>query len=243
MKSHFSKSDPIKNRVLSSVQDGETEVLSPHLESVTLDPQQVLYPPGGPVEYVYFPESAVISMFVTLEDGSTIEVGMVGFNGLTGLRVFLGSPQMPHESVVVVGGTAWRISAEKLRRVSGSCVSLNAVILRYAQALLAQTQQLIACTRMHPLEARLCRWLLMIDDRTEAREFPMTHEFISQMMGVRREGVTLALGRLQQARLIKNTRGVVRVVDRSAMLGVACECYGVIKEEYAYFSEGDGEPG
>lgn len=233
MKSPFSQSEPIGNRVLASLQDGEMEKLSPHLEAVALEPQQVLYPLGGPVESVYFPESAVVSMFVTMEDGSTTEVGMVGRSGMTGLRVVLGSPQMPHESVVLVGGSAWRMSAEELRRACSSCASLNAAILRFAQALLAQSQQLIACTRLHPLEARLCRWLLMIDDRADARAFPMTHEFISQMMGVRREGVTLALGRLQQAQLLKNSRGVVEIVDRNAMLDAACECYHVIREGYA----------
>lgn len=240
MRSHLNKDGGFGNRVLVSLPDDELEMLRPHLESVTLDPQRILYPLGGPAEHVYFPESAVVSMFLTMEDGSTTEVGMVGRNGMTGLRVFLGSPLMSHESVVVVGGGAWRMSADELQRACSECESLNSAILRFVQALLAQSQQLIACTRLHTLEARLCRWLLMIHDRADTREFPLTHEFISQMMGVRREGVTLALGKLQQLGFIKNSRGMVKIDDRNAMMDSACECYGVIRDEYALlFGDGD----
>ncbi len=190
-----------------------------------------MYEPGEPLEHIYFPTSSMISLLYTTEDGATAEMGMVGKDGAMGVALFLGGATMPHRAVVKVGGGAYRMSAHVLREEFARAGALQNALLRYTQALITEIAQTAVCNRLHPIEKRLCRWLLLSHDRVHSNDLMMTQEAIAKMLGGRREAVTIAAGRLQNAGFIHYCRGHIRILNRQALQKTACECYEIVRRE------------
>ena len=227
---------PATNRLLAALPRKDRQRLLPALEAVTLTLGDVLYDPGERLRHVYFPDDSVISLLSAVEDRELLEVGMVGREGMAGLSVFMGVKESRSRGLVQGTGGARRMTAAALRREVGAGGVLNKLLLRYTHSLLTQVSQSAACNRFHPVNARLARWLLMTHDRIVGDEFRLTQEFLSHMLGVRREGVTLAAGELQKRKLINYSRGRLRILDRAGLEAVSCKCYGTMKEEYDHFT-------
>ena len=219
------------NGLLRSLPAGEYQRLLPNLLAINLRNRQVLYEPGQRIRFAYFPLDAVVSLLLPMEDGSSVEVGMVGRQGLAGIRIPLGTQVAPHRAVVEIAGRALRIRAEELSRASAGYPALHSLMLAYAECCLTGTAQRVACSRLHPLEKRLCRWLLELQDLTSVEEFSVTQEMISRRLGVRREAVTVAARALQAAELISHGRARIRITNRLALERASCECYRVIAGE------------
>jgi CRP-like cAMP-binding protein len=223
---------PNVNRLLNQLPPEEYERLSPYLEPVKLSRGDVLYYPQDPVSHVYFPNCGTVSVVATFADGGGVEVGVVGNEGVFGINVVLGSVTTPHEAMVQLPGDAVRASSDVLRREFKQGGQLQDLLLRYTQAFIVQIAQTAACNKVHPLDGRLARWLLMACDRATGRELELTHEFIADMLGTRRAGVSEAAGRLQDEGLIRYRRGRVTVLDRRGLEAASCECYPVVKKEF-----------
>jgi len=203
------------------------------IEPVELDIGQLIARAGEPFRHVYFPETAVLSIISRMADGTAVEVGTVGNEGMAGVGVFLGADVSVNETVAQIPGTAGRI--ESTRFVDGAATrpELRRLLNRYTEAYLTQVAQTAACNRLHGIEARCARWLLMTHDRVgEAERFPLTQEYLAIMLGVRRGGVSLAAGTLRDAGLIRYSRGAIRVVDRAGLETAACECYGIVRRHF-----------
>ncbi len=222
----------VRNRLLRLLPPAELERLQPRMEPVELSLKSVLLMPGVAVESVYFVETGTISMIAVMEDGTQIEVGLVGPEGMAGLSVLLGAPTSALEGLVQVGGTALRMPAAAFRAALAEMPSLLGLLLRYMDAFHVQVAQTAACNGRHQIEQRLARWLLMTHDRVEGDRFLMTQEFMSTMLGVRRPGVTLAIGALQRAGLVQHGNGSVRVIDRPGLEAVSCECYRTARRRF-----------
>jgi len=221
------------NAILARLGRGEHRRLSRHFERVSIKFNETLYEPHDDIQYVYFPETGVISLVTVLDRGGMVETGIVGHEGMVGLSVVLGMPSSPGRAVCQIGGEGTRLKAAVLseeRRRSGA---LNEVLLRYVYAMMAMVSQGAACNRAHSVEARLSRWLLMTHDRVDGDELALTQGFLAIMLGVHRPSVNLAGAALQTAGLIQYTRGKITITDRSGLERAACECYGKIKAEYA----------
>jgi CRP-like cAMP-binding protein len=221
-----------RNRLLAALAWREHARLASHLEEVSLAYKDVLHKPGEPVEWVYFPEDAIVSLLSFGERDAAVEVGMVGGEGMVGAPILLGNRQSPYQAVVLRGGRALRSRSESVRRNFTRSRELRDVLLPYAHALLTQSAQSAACHRFHTPPERLCRWLLMVHDRAGSDEFRATQEFISDMLGTRRATVTEAAHSLQQRGLIDYRRGRVLVRDRAALERLVCRCYFIIKQEF-----------
>ncbi|WNG34939.1 Crp/Fnr family transcriptional regulator [Archangium violaceum] len=226
------------NRLLAALPAGDYERLQPYLEWVALEFKQLLFEVDAPIEHVYFPENLVVSILAVMPDGSAVEVATAGREGMVGLPVFLGSESMSAQAFVQVPGHAWRMSAGALREHSQRSEKLRAVLERYTQALFTQVSQGSACNRLHSIEERCARWLLMTQDRVGASKFPLTQQFLSQMLGVRRAGVSEVASTLQSEGLIRYSRGHVTIVDRERLEAAACECYGIIRREFDRLLDG-----
>ena len=222
-----------KNRILAALPAAEYERLLPHLKPVILEYKQVLYEPHKIIRYDYFPEDSVISMVTTLVDRTLVEVGMAGYEGMVCVATFLGVNSTPHQGIVQGPGSAMRIKASALRDEFKRGGRLQELLLRYTQAHLVQIAQSAACNRLHALEARLSRWLLMIHDRVDGDGFQLTQDIISMMLGAQRTGVTDAAGSLQKNGVIGYSRGRMAILDRQKLEETACECYWIVREEYA----------
>jgi CRP-like cAMP-binding protein len=194
--------------------------------------RQVIYQAGTTIEHVYFIEQGLASVLVTMSDGNTIEVRMVGREGLTGLSYILGAEKVLYETIVQVPGSALRMSAALFRAEFDRREELRRIVLRFVNAALAITSQTAACNRMHSIEQRCARWLLMASDRIGSNTLPMTHEFLSKMLGVRRAGVSAAASALQRSGIIRYQRGRVTIVDPAALRASACECYHLDREQF-----------
>lgn len=191
-----------------------------------------VYESGGVQGYVYFPTSCIVSLLYVLEDGSSTEIAVTGCEGLVGIALFMGGETTPSRAVVQSAGAGYRVRAAEVRKQFERGGALQLLLLRYTQALITQMTQTAVCNRHHPLEQQLCRWLLLSLDRLPANELKMTHELIANMLGVRREGVTEAAGKLQAEGLIEYSRGKITVLDREHLEARVCECYAVVKKEY-----------
>jgi CRP-like cAMP-binding protein len=227
-----SSHDPSENHLLGMLPQEELERILPNLEHVSFSLGEVLYESGGRMDYVYFPTTAIISLLYMMENGSSAEMGMAGNEGLVGIALYMGGDTVPNRAVVQSAGHAVRMSAAVLQREFKLGGQFQRVLLRYTQALLTQMSQTAVCNRLHTVEQQLCRWLLLSRDRLQTDELVMTQELIANMLGVRREGVTAAAGRLQENRLISYKRGRIRVLDRGGLESCVCECYQVVKDEY-----------
>jgi signal transduction histidine kinase len=222
----------VANHLLAAIPAEEVGRLHSHLERVDLTCREILHVADEPVRYVYFPDDGVITLISMMESGASVEVGVVGREGVVGLSSFLGSDTTPYQAVVLVAGSAQRVRADVFREEVGRGGALLAVLHRYTQALLTQAAQTSACNRLHHVEERVARCLLTIHDRVGGNGFRLTHELMANMLGVRRAGVTEAAVRLRGAGLIGYTHGSIKILDRAGLESAACECYGVIKEEF-----------
>jgi CRP-like cAMP-binding protein len=219
-----------RNRLLAALPPEVLAALRSRLEPVELPLRKVLQPAGEPVAHVWFPETGWVSMLAYLEDGDAAEVGLIGREGFVGLPILLGADGDDLEAMVQCSGTALRMGAAAFRNVLEDVPALRTLLLRYALVHHGQVARTAACNGRHHVEQRLARWLLMAHDRTTGNdEFPMTHEFLSMMLGVRRAGITIAAGQLQKAGFIRYERGCIEVTDRPGLESVACECYGVAR--------------
>jgi CRP-like cAMP-binding protein len=218
-----------RNRLLAALPPDDLARLWPRLEAVELPLRKVLHAPGEPIEAVYFPETGWASMLAYLESGDAAEVGLVGYEGMIGLPVLLGADRDDIEAMVQAPGTALRMDAEAFREELERIPAFRTLLLRYALVHHGQVARTAACNGRHQIDQRLARWLLMAHDRASGGDFPMTHEFLSMMLGVRRAGITVAAGALQKAGFIRYERGSIEVTDRPGLESAACECYGVVR--------------
>jgi CRP-like cAMP-binding protein len=220
------------NRIFASLPPEEYERLAPHLEEVELTSGHLIYDAGGQMDHAYFPHTAMISLVSQMSDGGSHEVGVVGFEGVSGISAILGVDRSPHEAMAQIPGGATRVKMDVLKREFERGGALQASLLRFTQAMILQISQVAACNSAHSIEERLARWLLMAHDRCKCEDLPLTQEFISMMLGCRRSGVTIAVGKLQAQGFIKSRRGNVRMLDREGLEDFACECYSIVKEEF-----------
>ena len=227
-----SKHDPNQNHLLAALLDADFDRLSPHLELIPMLLGDVLYESGGKLAYAYFPTTSIVSLHYLLENGGSSEIAGVGNEGLLGVSLFMGGNSTPSRAVVQTGGHGYRLPANVLMDEFNRTGPAMRLMLRYTQALLTQMSQTAVCNRHHTVEQQLCRWLLLTLDRLGRNDLTMTQELISNMLGVRREGVTEAAGRLQGYGYISYRRGHITVLDRKGLEADVCECYAVVKKEF-----------
>jgi CRP-like cAMP-binding protein len=220
----------VSNKILLSISDSDYNSLRPHLEYVSLPNHLVLHEAGGKLEFAYFPNRGLISLVVVMEDGKTAEAGIVGNEGFTGTLAAVGLHRGPLQAVVQITGDGFRVEVGALRNTLESAPHLQLVLSRYAVVRGMQVAQTAACNRLHDIEQRLARWLLMTQDRVDSGSLPITHDFLATMLGTDRPTVSLAAGVLQKRKVIEYTRGAVEIVNRKKLEDSACECYGVIRQ-------------
>ena len=223
----------VRNGLLAALPPEDWARLEPRLEAVELPFDQTVHAADGPVDAAFFVETGMVSHLVTLEGGEQVEAGIAGPEGLVGLPLVYGDTHSLTEARVQMEGTALRLGAAAFRAEMERSAAFRALLLRYALAFQAQVTLTAACNARHAIEQRLARWLLIAHDRAGADEFPMTHEFLSMMLGVRRPGVTIAAGMLQKAGLVRYARGRMAVADRPGLEAASCECYHTVRHEHA----------
>ena len=223
--------EPVENRLLGSLPIAEYERLRPNLRPVSFSLGEVVYEFGGRLDYVFFPTTSIVSLLYTMENGSSAEMGLTGNEGVVGIALFMGGGTMPNRAVVQSAGGALRMKAKVLQDEFALGGKFQQLLLRYTQALITQISQTAVCNRLHSVEQQLCRWLLLSHDRLKTDELVMTQELIADMLGVRREGVTVAAGRLQDDGAISYVRGRIQILDRQKLEQTVCECYRVVKDE------------
>ena len=223
---------PHQNHLLDALPKDDYERLAPHLELIPMPLGEVLYEPGANLRYVYFPTSSIVSLLYVMEDGASAEIAIVGNEGILGISLFMGGESTPSRAVVQSAGQGFRLKAQLLKDEFGRFGPTMHLLLRYTQALITQMAQTAVCNRHHSVDQQLCRWLLLSLDRLQSNDLLMTQELIANMLGVRREGVTEAAGRLQRAGLIRYQRGAITVIDRPGLESRCCECYQVVKTEF-----------
>lgn len=224
--------EPVENRLLAALPRNEYESLLPSLQQVSFSLGQVVYEFGGKLDYVFFPTTSIVSLLYTMENGSSAEMGLTGNDGVVGIALFMGGGTMPNRAVVQSAGEAIRLKAKVLQDEFARGGKFQHLLLRYTQALITQISQTAVCNRLHSVEQQLCRWLLLSHDRLKTDELIMTQELIADMLGVRREGVTVAAGHLQDAGAISYVRGRIQILDRQKLEETVCECYQVVKDEF-----------
>lgn len=228
---------PQQNHLLAALPQSDLERLSPDLELVWLPADKILHESGDRMHHVYFLTTAIVSLLYITESGGSAEVAVIGNDGIVGIALFMGGDSMPNRALVLSEGYAFRLrkpvlDAEINRADTTRGCALKYLLLRYTQALVTQTALTAVCNRYHTVSQQLCRWLLLSIDRSTSNELTMTQELIATMLGVRREGITEAAGKLQAAGLIRYSRGHITVLDRAGLEARACECYDVVKKEY-----------
>jgi CRP-like cAMP-binding protein len=222
---------PQQNHLLAALPASDYQRLAPHLELISLKLGEVLYEPGVQLRYVYFPTTSIVSLLYVMEDGASAEIAIVGNEGILGISLFMGGETTPSRAVVQSAGYGYRLKAQLLKDEFQRFGPMLHLLLRYTQALITQMAQTAVCNRHHSVDQQLCRWLLLSLDRLASNELSMTQELIANMLGVRREGVTEAAGKLQDAGLISYRRGRITVLDRPGLEARSCECYEVVKKE------------
>jgi CRP-like cAMP-binding protein len=222
---------PLQNHLLMALSNDVRDRLLPHIERIVLPLGKVLYESGDKLRHVYFPTDSIISLLYVMENGASAEIAVVGNEGIVGVSLFMGGESTPSRAVVQSAGTAYRLNGQRLKDEFDRHGELLVLLLRYTQALLTQMAQTAVCNRHHSIDQQLCRWLLLSLDRLPSNELTMTQELIANMLGVRREGVTDAAGKLQKLGVIEYSRGHIKVLDRHKLEELSCECYAVVKQE------------
>ena len=220
-----------RNHLLALLPQNLKDQIYPQLREVKLSLGEEVYAAGQEVKYVYFPIDSIISLLYVMLDGASAEISVVGCEGIVGIAVFMGGESTPSRAVVQSAGMAYRLPAAELKRKFNADANFRVLMLRYTQALITQMAQTAVCNRHHTIDQQLCRWLLLSMDRLPTSQLTMTQELIANMLGVRREGVTEAAGKLQKAGVISYQRGKITVISRSKLEQLSCECYAVVKEE------------
>jgi CRP-like cAMP-binding protein len=228
----------VVNETLCAMTDSEWRILRPHLRYLEMPDHLVLHEPHEPLKFLYFPNSGLISLVVFMHDGRTVEAGITGREGMVGLPAMMGFPRHPLQEIVQVSGNAFRISVQSFRKLAPRLPEMRKHTARYTMSLGLQVAQTAACNRVHGLEQRLARWLLMAQDRVKLDSLAITQDFLATMMGTDRPSVTVAEGLLARAGAIEHTRGVVKIIDRARLESSACECYGVISQYAAAVATG-----
>src|SRR5512147_2886997 len=223
--------DPRQNRLLAALPESEWARWQPHLELVNMPLGRVLYESGGKLSHVYFPTTAIVSLLYVMEDGASAEIAVVGRDGVVGVSLFMGGESTTSRAVVQSAGCGYRLKSSLMMQEFNRGGPVLHLLLRYTQALITQMAQTAVCNRHHSLDQQLCRWLLLSLDRLSTDELVMTQELIANMLGVRREGVTGAAGKLQKLGVIRYSRGKITVLDRPQLERLSCECYAVVKHE------------
>jgi CRP-like cAMP-binding protein len=222
---------PLENRILNALPQNERERLFPHLKLVQMPLGMVLYESGTTLRHIYFPTNSIVSLLYQLADGASAEIAVVGNEGAIGVALFMGGETTPSRAIVQSSGCAFRLTGVRLKQEFNRHGEMLHILLRYTQSLLTQMFQTAVCNRHHSLEQQLCRWLLLSLDRLPSNELKMTQELIANMLGVRREGVTEAAGKLQSLGIIRYSRGKITVLDRPKLEALSCECYAVVRKE------------
>ena len=226
-----SANSPNQNHLLAALPTAEFERLAAHLELVPMPLGEMLYEPGGQLRHAYFPTTAIVSLHYVMESGASAEAAGVGNEGVVGISLFMGGDTTPSSAVVQTAGHAYRLESHLLMREFNRAGLLQRLLLRYTQALITQMTQTAVCNRHHSVEQQLCRWLLSTLDRIPSGELVMTQELIASLLGVRREGITEAAGKLQHAGFIRYRRGHIAVLERGGLEACVCECYAVVRKE------------
>jgi CRP-like cAMP-binding protein len=224
--------DAQKNYLLAALQEEDFARIKSKLEPVSFNLGEVLYESGEKMEYIYFPTTAIVSLLYIMENGATAEIGIVGNDGILGVSLFMGGETTTSRAIIQSAGNAVRMNVKDLKAEFALGGRFQELLLRYTQALMTQISQTAVCNRLHSIDQQLCRWLLLSHDRLNSDKLVMTHDLISNMLGVRREGVTLAAKKLAAKKLITNVRGTMTVIDRKGLEVAVCECYEVVNEEY-----------
>jgi len=222
---------PLENYLLAALPDAEWQRWLPQLERVEMPLGQVLYESGGTLSHVYFPTTAIVSLLYVMENGASAEIAVVGNEGIVGISLFMGGDSTSSRAVVQSAGEGLRLKAQVMKSDFNRAGPVLHLLLRYTQALITQMAQTAVCNRHHSVDQQLCRWLLLSLDRLTSNKLNMTQELIANMLGVRREGVTDAAGKLQKLGVIQYARGRITVLDRPKLEKLCCECYGVVKKE------------
>lgn len=222
----------LRNHLLTALPEGEFARIKSDLEPVSLSLGEVLYESGDKLTHVYFPTTAIISLLYIMESGATAEIGIAGNNGLVGIALFMGGETTSNRAVVQSAGDAVRMKGSAVKTAFALGGVFQNVLLRYTQSLMTQISQTAVCNRLHSVEQQLCRWLLINHDQLQTDKLVMTHDLIANMLGVRREGVSIAAGHLQDMGLIKYVRGTITILDRAGLEAAVCECYQVVVNEY-----------
>ena len=223
---------PKQNHLLAGLPAADYARLSPHLELVPMPLGEVLYESGGRLQHVYFPTTSIVSLLYVMADGASAEIAVVGNEGVLGISLFMGGETTPSRAVVQSAGYGYRLKSQLLKQEFKRAGPMMHLLLRYTQALITQMAQTAVCNRHHSVEQQLCRWLLLSLDRLATLELTMTQDLIANMLGVRREGVTEAAGKLRDAGVIRYNRGRITVLDRPRLEKEVCECYSVVKKEF-----------
>jgi CRP-like cAMP-binding protein len=222
---------PRQNHLLAALNADVQERLFPHLERVSLPLGEVLYESGDALRHVYFPTDSIVSLLYVMESGASAEISVVGNEGLIGVALFMGGESTPSRAIVQSSGSAYRLLGQRLKDEFNRHGDLLLLMLRYTQSLITQMAQTAVCNRHHSVDQQLCRWLLLSLDRLPSNKLTMTQELIANMLGVRREGVTDAAGKLQKHGAIEYSRGHITVLDRPMLEKLSCECYAVVRKE------------
>jgi CRP-like cAMP-binding protein len=222
----------IRNRILAALPWDEQNRLHHHLEPVMLQRGQILSQPGEIMRWAYFPDTALISLLSLTEEGGTIEVGVLGNEGIVGIPAYLDSGSTPYRATVLISGSARKMKVDLLKAEFDRCGPLHDLLLRYLHLLVIQLAQTGACNYFHSLEQRVCRWLLGLQSRAKSNDLEFTQELLSQMLGVNRVSISQAAGRLQKAGLIRYNRGYIKILDQQGLEAAACDCYGIVRKEF-----------
>lgn len=224
--------DALRNHLLAALPEKEFLEILPKLEPVSFKLGAVLYEAGEKMNHLFFPTTAIISLLSIMENGATAEIGVTGNDGAVGIALYMGGETTPSRAIVQSAGKAFRMKSADLLVAFKRAGMFQVLLLRFTMALLTQISQTAVCNRLHPIEQQLCRWLLLSHDRLDSDKLVMTHDLISNMLGVRREGITLAAKKLAAKKLIVNNRGTITVIDRQGLEAAVCECYKVVNDEY-----------
>jgi CRP-like cAMP-binding protein len=235
---HGGNGNHIHNQILLGLPTNESEMLLPKLEFVRLKVHHVLHEPGDSLKSAYFCNTGLISILTVFEDGKSVEVGLVGKEGFIGLPLVAGFRTAPTRAIAQIEASAFRVDGDTLIAILRQCPNLERSLQQFSQIMAAQVTQIAACNRLHEVNERLARWLLMSAERVGSDAMPLTHEFLGQMLGTRRSSVTVAAGMLQKAGMIAHTRGDVRIIDRKKLEEAACECYETMQRQIREWQDG-----